>query len=159
MNSEQLLIGVSLTLVLAVGSQVLAGRLRLPALIVLLPVGFTAGAVTDLVNARDLLGTLFEPVVSFSVAVILFDACLGLDVRRLRGSLRRVVVTLVAFGVPATWALAALRRGVAPRDVPAGRGHDGRDPGRIRSYGGRPSPGVRAAGGASWRRYSTGKAP
>ncbi len=106
MNSEQLLIGVSLTLVLAVGSQVLAGRLHLPALIVLLPVGFTAGAVTDLVNARDLLGTLFEPVVSFSVAVILFDACLGLDVRRLRGSLRRVVVTLVAFGVPATWALA-----------------------------------------------------
>ncbi len=107
MTSEQLLIGVSLTLVLAVGSQILAGRLRLPALIILLPVGFVAGALTDVVNAQALLGPLFEPVISFSVAVILFDACLGLDVRRLRGSMRRTVLALVAFGVPATWVFAA----------------------------------------------------
>jgi NhaP-type Na+/H+ or K+/H+ antiporter len=106
MTTEQLLIGVSLTLLLAVASQVLAGRLRLPALIVLLPVGFGAGALTPLVNARDLLGPLFEPVIAFSVAVILFDACLSLDVRRLRGSIRRVVAGLLAFGVPTTWAFA-----------------------------------------------------
>jgi NhaP-type Na+/H+ or K+/H+ antiporter len=119
MSTEQLLVGVSLTLVLAVTSQVLAGRLHVPALVVLLPVGFAAGAVTDLVDARDLLGPLFEPVVSFSVAVILFDACLGLDIRRLRGSLRRVVLALVAFGVPATWAcagsLAAWLLGMSPQ--------------------------------------------
>ena len=50
------LIGVGLILVLAVGSQVLAGRLRIPALIVLLPVGFAAGALTDDVNPEQLLG-------------------------------------------------------------------------------------------------------
>ncbi|HZC26147.1 MAG TPA: hypothetical protein VE287_03925, partial [Actinopolymorphaceae bacterium] len=71
MTTEQLLVGVSLTLVLAVGSQLVAGRLHLPALIVLLPVGFTFGALTDVVDAKDLLGPLFQPVVSFSVAVIL----------------------------------------------------------------------------------------
>ena len=47
MTTDQVLMGVGLTLVLAVGSQVLAGRLRIPALIVLLPVGFAAGALVD----------------------------------------------------------------------------------------------------------------
>ena len=47
MTADQILFGVGLTLVLAVGSQVLARRLRIPALIVLLPVGFVAGALTD----------------------------------------------------------------------------------------------------------------
>jgi hypothetical protein len=36
--------------VLAVGSQVLASQLRVPALIILLPAGFTAGAITGDVN-------------------------------------------------------------------------------------------------------------
>jgi NhaP-type Na+/H+ or K+/H+ antiporter len=43
---DQVLLGVGLILVLAVGSQVLASRLRIPALIILLPAGFTAGALT-----------------------------------------------------------------------------------------------------------------
>jgi NhaP-type Na+/H+ or K+/H+ antiporter len=67
--------------VLAVGSQVLASRLRIPALIVLLPVGFTAGALPMDVNPERLLGPAFEPLVSLSVAVILYDAGLGLDLR------------------------------------------------------------------------------
>jgi hypothetical protein len=33
--------------VLAVGSQIVASRLRVPALIILLPAGFVAGALTD----------------------------------------------------------------------------------------------------------------
>jgi hypothetical protein len=44
MSTNQILFGVALILVLAVGSQVLASRLRIPALIILLPAGFTAGA-------------------------------------------------------------------------------------------------------------------
>jgi hypothetical protein len=43
MTTDQILLGVGLTLSLAVGSQILASRLRIPALIVLLPVGFVAG--------------------------------------------------------------------------------------------------------------------
>jgi NhaP-type Na+/H+ or K+/H+ antiporter len=41
------------------------------------------------------------------VAVILFDAGLGLDLRRLQGHPRRVVRRLIVFGVPITWAFAA----------------------------------------------------
>ncbi len=43
MTANQVLIGVGLILALAVGSQVLASRLKIPAIIVLLPAGFTAG--------------------------------------------------------------------------------------------------------------------
>ncbi len=45
MTTNQILIGVGLILTLAVGSQVLSSRMRIPAIIVLLPAGFVAGAV------------------------------------------------------------------------------------------------------------------
>ncbi|MGD0701041.1 MAG: cation:proton antiporter [Trebonia sp.] len=106
MTTNQLLIGLGLTVVLAVGSQVLASRLRIPALIVLLPVGFAAGALTSDVNPSKLLGPVFQPMVSLAVAVILYDAGLGLDLRRLRGHTRRVVWRLIALGVPLTLAFA-----------------------------------------------------
>jgi len=107
-STQQILLGTALTLVLAVGSQILAGRLRIPALIVLLPVGFTAGATTDIVDPERLWGLAFQPLVSLAVAVILYDAALGLDLRRLRGHTRRTVVRLIAVGVPLTWVSATL---------------------------------------------------
>jgi NhaP-type Na+/H+ or K+/H+ antiporter len=85
MTTDQVLSGVGLILVLAVGSQVLASRLRIPAIIILLPAGFIAGALTTDVNPQLLLGAAFQPLVSLSVAVILYDAGLGLDLRKLRG--------------------------------------------------------------------------
>ena len=106
MTTNQLLIGLSLTVVLAVGSQVLASRLRIPALIVLLPVGFAAGALTSDVNPNKLLGPAFQPLVSLAVAVILYDAGLGLELRKLTGHTRRVVWRLIALGVPLTLAFA-----------------------------------------------------
>ncbi len=108
MTTDQVFIGVGLTLVLAVGSQILAGRLRIPALIVLLPVGFAAGALTDDVNPERLLGAAFSPLVSLAVAVILYDAGLGLDLSRLRGHIRSVVVRLIWIGALVTWLLGAI---------------------------------------------------
>lgn len=108
MTANQVLIGVGLILALAVGSQILASRLHIPALIVLLPVGFAAGALTTDVNPDRLLGVAFQPLVSLSVAVILYDAGLGLDLRKLKGHTRTVVVRLILIGVPVTWALGAL---------------------------------------------------
>ena len=106
MTTNQILIGLGVIVVLAVGSQVLASRLRIPALIVLLPVGFAAGALTSDVNPDKLLGSAFQPMVSLAVAVILYDAGLGLELRKLTGHPRRVVWRLIALGVPITIALA-----------------------------------------------------
>jgi NhaP-type Na+/H+ or K+/H+ antiporter len=106
-TANQILIGVGLILVLAVGSQVLASRLRIPAIIVLLPAGFVAGALTTDVDPQRLLGPAFEPLVSLSVAVILYDAGLGLDLRKLKGHTRKVVIRLIVLGVLITWAVTA----------------------------------------------------
>ena len=62
MTTNQILTGVGLIFALAAGSQVLASRLRIPAIIVLLPVGFVAGALTPDVDPQRLLGPAFEPL-------------------------------------------------------------------------------------------------
>jgi NhaP-type Na+/H+ or K+/H+ antiporter len=86
----------------------LASRLRIPALIILLPAGFTAGALTTDVNPNRLLGAAFQPLVSLAVAVILYDSGLALQWGKVRGRARRVVPRLVIWGVPVTMAFAAV---------------------------------------------------
>lgn len=108
MTDDQVFVGLGLIVVLAVGSQLLASRLRVPALLVLLPAGFTAGALTDNVHPERLLGGAFSPLVSLAVAVILYDAGLGLDLRRLKGHNRRVVIRLLWLGTLLTLVSAAL---------------------------------------------------
>jgi len=111
-STDQVLFGVGLILLLAVGSQVLASRLRIPALIILLPVGFVVGALTADVNPQRLLGTAFQPLVSLAVGVILYDAGLALDLAKLRGNTRRVTTRLITVGVVLTWLVAAALAGL-----------------------------------------------
>ena len=68
-TTDEVLLG--LILVLAAGSQGPAARLRIPALIILLPAGFIAGALTSDVNPERLLGTAFQPLVSLAAIVML----------------------------------------------------------------------------------------
>ncbi|WP_432071769.1 cation:proton antiporter [Streptomyces wuyuanensis] len=101
---DQFLLGIALTVLLAVGSQIAASKLRIPALILLLPAGFTAGALTDVVHPDKLAPGNFSSIVSLSVAMILYDAGLGLRLRQLRGATRSVVFRLLVLGILATWA-------------------------------------------------------
>ena len=110
---------MGLILVLAVGSQVAASRLRIPALIILLPAGFTAGALTTDANPERLLGPAFQPLVSLAVAVILYDSGVALQWGKVRGRARRVVPRLVIWGVPVTMAFAAVFAGLL-LGMPAG---------------------------------------
>ena len=112
MTTNQVLLGVALILVLAVGSQLLASRLKIPALIILLPAGFIVGAITTDVNPQELLGAAFQPLVSLAVAVILYDSGMSLNLRKLRGHVRRIVVRLIVMGVPVTLAFAAVFSGL-----------------------------------------------
>ncbi|WP_316764016.1 cation:proton antiporter [Streptomyces herbicida] len=117
MTQNEILLGIGLTVALAVGSQILASRLRIPAVIVLLPAGFAAGALTDVVDPDKLVGPDFAPLVSLSVALILYDAGLGLDLRHLQGATRSVVVRLIVLGVLLTWG-AVMALGPALLGVP-----------------------------------------
>ena len=102
MTSDDVLLGLGLVLVLAVGSQLVAGRLRLPAIVVLLPVGFVAGIATDDVHPDQLLGQLYQPFVSLAVGVILFEAGLRLSFREVSQSIHNLVARLVGIGVLVT---------------------------------------------------------
>src|SRR3974377_2322796 len=102
MSTDQILFGVGLILVLAVGSQVLASQLHIPALIILLPAGFTVGALTSALNPHRLLGSASQPLVSLAVAVILYDSGLSLEWGKVQGRARRVVPRLGAGAVPGT---------------------------------------------------------
>ena len=102
MTTDQILFGLGLVLVLAVGSQLLARRIGLPAIVVLLPAGFIAGIATDYVHPETLLGDLYQPFVSLAVGVILFEAGLRLSLDELAVGAHRVVVRLVGVGVVVT---------------------------------------------------------
>src|SRR4051794_9571078 len=104
MSADDVLLGLGLVLVLAVSAQLLAARLRLPAIIVLLPVGFLAGIATDDVHPDQLLGALYQPFVSIAVGVVLFEAGLRLSLRDVAPDVRRTVAKLIGIGVLVTWA-------------------------------------------------------
>ena len=103
LSTNELLAGIGLVLALAVGSQLLAKVLRLPAIVVLLPVGFVAGILTKDVQPSYLLGPLYQPFVSVAVGVVLFEAGLRLSFRDITPRVRPVVVRLVSVGALATW--------------------------------------------------------
>lgn len=107
MTDDEILLGLALTVVLATGSQILASKLRVPALIILLPAGFAAGAMTDVIHPDKLLGPAFSALVSLSVAVILYDAGLGLDLRKLAHHTRGIVGRLLVYGVLLTFLVTA----------------------------------------------------
>lgn len=107
MTDDEILLGLALTVVLATGSQILANKLRVPALIILLPAGFAAGAATDIIHPDKLMGPNFSALVSLSVAVILYDAGLGLDLRKLARHTRGIVGRLLLYGVLLTFLVTA----------------------------------------------------
>lgn len=92
---------------LGVGSQWLAWRLRVPAIVLFLLAGLAVGPGLGLLRPADDFGSLVRPVVSLAVAVILFEGGLNLHLHELKeaaGGVKR----LVAVGVPLSFVFGAL---------------------------------------------------
>jgi NhaP-type Na+/H+ or K+/H+ antiporter len=98
LSTGQTLLGLGLVIVLALACQLVSGRLRLPAIVLLLPVGFAAGAATEVIHPDALLGNAYQPLVTLGVGVILFEAGLRLRFDELHGGIRPVVQRLVIIG-------------------------------------------------------------
>lgn len=110
-HSEDLLFGIASIFVLGIGAQWFAWRLRVPSILLLMLFGCLAGPVSGWIDPDELLGDLLLPVVSLSVAIILFEGSLRLratDLREIGGPLWR----LLTVGVLVTWLLSALGAGV-----------------------------------------------
>jgi len=104
--SELILTSLAGILVLGVGSQWIAGWLKIPSILLLLAVGIVAGPVTGFINPDQLLGDLVLPIVSLSVAIILFEGAMTLYVSELK-QIGRPLFMLLTIGVAVTAALCA----------------------------------------------------
>lgn len=98
--------------VVGVGCQYVAHFLKLPAIIILLLVGLVVGPILERLGAPHLdpdhlLGDLLMPIVSLSVALILYEGGLTLRFKDIPGG-GRVVGKLVTVGALITWLGAAL---------------------------------------------------
>ncbi|MXU66525.1 cation:proton antiporter [Oceanomicrobium pacificus] len=92
---------------LGVGSQWIAWRLNLPAIVVMLAAGLIAGPVTGILHPEEAFGEFFSPIVSVAVAVILFEGGLTLNLRELRET-NLAVRRLVVVGAPLGWLFSTL---------------------------------------------------
>jgi len=100
---QHLVLVLALVVLLGVGAQWLAWRLRLPAIVLLIAVGLLAGPVTGWVRPAEDLGPLLDPLVKLGVAIILFEGGLTLRFHEFRQAARgvtRLVTVGVALGFP-----------------------------------------------------------
>jgi NhaP-type Na+/H+ or K+/H+ antiporter len=99
--------------VAAVGSQLLAARTGIPAIVPLLLAGVAFGPFgADAFNSDKLFGDLLDPMVSLAVGAILFDGALTLRRETLEHGVGPVVARLCTVGVAVTWAGAAAGAGI-----------------------------------------------
>ncbi|MBS1878705.1 MAG: cation:proton antiporter [Actinobacteria bacterium] len=108
LSESRTLFELGLVVVLAAAAPLIAQVLRLPSILLLLALGFGAGA-SGVLDPNELLGeNLISTVVSIAVGIILFEAGLGLDFSKLNGSVARVYRRLVSIGILVTWAVGAV---------------------------------------------------
>ncbi len=103
---EHIIVGLAAILFFAVSSQWLAWRLKVPSILILLGTGLLVGPFLHLIHPDRLLGDLLFPVVSLSVAIILFEGGLSLKVSELR-EIGGAVSRLMTAAVIITWVLVA----------------------------------------------------
>lgn len=101
---DTVLIGIVSIITLGIVAQWIAWRLKIPSILILLVFGFLVGPVTGFLKPDLLLGELLFPLVSLSVAIILFEGGLSLKMSDLK-EIGGVVRNLIIFGVPLTFVL------------------------------------------------------
>lgn len=102
-------ITADLMLVVLIGilSQWVAWRYRLPAIVVMAIAGLLVGPIFGFINPKETLGELFSPIISFAVAIILFEGSLNLDFREIKG-FSKPLTRIVTFGAFIAWIAGSL---------------------------------------------------
>ncbi|MCU0311267.1 MAG: sodium:proton antiporter [Acidimicrobiales bacterium] len=108
MDDNSVIVGLGTIVVLGVGMQWLARRVRLPAILLLIAAGLVVGPWLDLVDSDEIFGDSLFPVVSLAVGLLLFEGGLGLDLAELRTHGAKPVVRLITIGVLITGSLLAV---------------------------------------------------
>lgn len=96
---DSLLFDLMLVILIGMLSQWVAWKYRMPAIVVMAVAGLLVGPIFGLINPQESMGDLFGPIITFAVAIILFEGSLNLDVREIKGFSKPVgrIVTIGAF--------------------------------------------------------------
>ncbi|MEK3935886.1 sodium:proton antiporter [Sporosarcina sp. FSL W7-1349] len=96
---DSILFDLMLIILLGILSQWMAWKYRMPAIVIMSVAGLLVGPVFGLIDPQESMGELFGPIISFAVAIILFEGSLNLDFREIRGFSKPVgrIVTVGAF--------------------------------------------------------------
>lgn len=102
--TEFILTGFASIIIIGILAQWIAWRIGLPSILLLLVFGFISGPVTGFIDPDIIFGPLLFPLISISVAIILFEGGLNLsieDYRQTGGAVHR----LISVGAVITWCL------------------------------------------------------
>ena len=96
---DSLLFDLMLVILIGILSQWLAWKFRMPAIVVMSVAGLLVGPIFGLINPKESMGDLFGPIITFAVAIILFEGSLNLDFKEIKGFSKPVarIVTVGAF--------------------------------------------------------------
>lgn len=102
-----MLIVIMLIGLLGIGSQWIAWKYSLPAIVIMSIAGLLVGPVFGLMNPEESFGTLYDPIISVAVAIILFEGSLNLKIKELSG-LGRPIFRIATIGAFIAWILGSL---------------------------------------------------
>lgn len=105
--APSLLFQIMLIGILGIGSQWLAWRFRMPAIVIMSITGLLAGPFLGIINPEEDFGELYSPIISAAVAIILFEGSLSLSFKELRG-LEKPVFRIASVGAFIAWILGSL---------------------------------------------------
>lgn len=103
----EILMNLALIFLSGLVAQWLAWRFKLPSILLLLIAGFFLGPFTGLLNVDRIFGDMLVPLVSLSVAIILFEGGLSLNMADLK-NIGKEVRNLLSIGIGITFVLVAL---------------------------------------------------
>src|SRR5690625_4984071 len=92
---------------LGIGSQWLAWKYSLPAIVIMSVAGLLVGPIFGIMNPEESFGSLYDPIISVAVAIILFEGSLNLSFKELRG-LGRPIFRISTIGAFIAWILGSL---------------------------------------------------
>ena len=93
---------IAIILILGVGGQWLANRLRIPGVLLLLSAGIAVGPIMKIIDPVEDFGDVLFPLISLAVGLLLLEGGLGLKLDRLTEG-RSVILRLVTVGALVTW--------------------------------------------------------
>jgi len=92
---------------LGIGSQWIAWKFNLPAIVVMSVAGLIMGPFLGIMNPEESFGPIYSPIISVAVAIILFEGSLNLSFKELRG-LGKPVFRISTIGAFIAWILGSL---------------------------------------------------